>query len=338
MVIAEEFQAGLYDLDGVVYVGAAAVPRAAESIAAAEGIGLRSAYVTNNAARAPHEVATHLRELGLTVDDSDVVTSAQAGARVLVDLVPAGSAVFVVGGPGIDEALTVRGFRPVRSRADEPVAVIQGFGPDVGWRQLADASYLIEGAVPWVATNLDATIPTPGGIAPGNGTLVAAVRTATGREPVVAGKPEPPLMLESMERMGGGAAVVIGDRLDTDILGAVRVGLPSLLVLTGVSRSREVIFADRDRRPTWLAADLRGLLSEHPAVEVGRDLAESRCREARVRCRDGAIQVDQATDPVDALRAAALLAWRRRDAGCPDETRMWTDLCGELDAAISSQG
>ena len=255
----------LLDLDGVVYRGPNPVPHAVTSLCAVhEQFGVRLAYVTNNASRTPAEVAATLRGFGLPAQPADVVTSAQAGARVLTEHIAPGDNVLVVGGPGLLEAVQDRGFTVVTSAAERPVAVIQGFHPHVGWEELAEATYAIRAGAIFVATNTDRTIPTPHGVAPGNGLLVGVVEAACGVTPLVAGKPETPLMAESIARTGAARPLVVGDRLDTDIEGANRAGVPSLLVLTGVSTLADAQAADASLRPTFIAADLRGLL--RPAV------------------------------------------------------------------------
>lgn len=272
------YDVALLDLDGVVYVGPAAVPHAVSAIEAAGAAGMASAYVTNNASRPPAEVAAHLTDLGLSVEPTDVVTSAQAGARLLAERVPKGAPVLAVGGPGVSLALAERGLRPVTSAADGPAGVLQGFGPDVGWRLLAEGAYALARGVPWVATNTDLTIPTPWGTAPGNGALVDLLRRHSGREPLVAGKPEPPLVQESVQRTGAGHPLMVGDRLDTDIEGATRAGIDSLLVLTGVTGISDLVAAVPTHRPTLLGRDLRWLLREHPPVLAER--GGWRCRRA----------------------------------------------------------
>jgi glycerol 3-phosphatase-2 len=287
----------LLDLDGVVYRGAEAVPHAVEALKLASSSGVRTAYVTNNASRPPAEVADHLRRLGIEVADHDVVTSAQAGAREVAARVPAGSRVLAVGGPGVAEALIARGLVPVASATDDPAAVMMGYGPDVSWRELAEASYAVGAGAVFVATNTDSTVPTDRGIAPGNGTLVGAVRTATGREPVVAGKPYAPLMVESVERIGAASPLVVGDRLDTDIEGAHASGLPSLLVLTGVTGAEQLLAAPPNRRPTYVTADLRGLASAPALVQLAH--------------------ATEGDDGLGRLRAAARSAWAAADSGLP---------------------
>jgi HAD superfamily hydrolase (TIGR01450 family) len=309
--LVDGYDALLLDLDGVVYVGPRAVTHAIDSISAARARGAVAAYVTNNAARPPSVVVEHLRALGLEVAEHDVVTSAQAGAREVASRVAAGSRVLAVGGPGVALALRARGLEPVSLAAERPVAVLMGYGPDVSWRELAQASYAVGAGALFVATNTDLSIPTDEGIAPGNGTLVAAVSSATGREPIVAGKPFAPLMRESVERVGARAALVVGDRLDTDIEAGHVSGLPSLLVLTGVTDVVSLLRAEPHRRPTYLAADLRGLLA--PAASLVLTAAG-----------------DAEDDGLGGLRAGCLRAWVAADAGLADPTtqddvRRWSD-------------
>lgn len=327
----------LLDLDGVVYVGPAAVPHAVATLAAVGAHGVRVAYVTNNASRPPSDVAAHLADLGIEVEPEDVVTSAQAGARLVRERVPAGGRVLAVGGPGVAEALRARGLAPVQRDADEPVAVMQGYGPDVSWRELAEAAYAVGRGVPWIATNGDRTIPTPRGIAPGNGALLAVVTAATGRDPdAVAGKPYPALVAESVERTAARRPLMVGDRLDTDIEGAVRYGMESLLVLTGVTRVRDLLAAAPEHRPTMVARDLRGLLGEHPAPTEAGDCW--RCGASTATVVDGVLTVSLPTadpDPVaalDALRAAAAACWAAADHGVGVDS---DDAAARLEAALA---
>jgi HAD superfamily hydrolase (TIGR01450 family) len=305
--LAELYDAALLDLDGVVYRSDAVVPHAAAAIDAARATGMRVAYITNNAARPPDAIAAQLRTLGIKAEPDDVVTSAQAAAHLVADRVPAGSAVLVVGGAGIIAALAERGLQPVRSLDDGPVAVVQGYAPDVDWWQLAEGSYAVNAGLLWVATNTDLTIPTARGIAPGNGTLVRAVQAATRRQPLVAGKPELPLHREAVARTGAHDPLVVGDRLDTDIEGAVKAGSPSLLVLTGVTDPAALLAAPPEQRPSYLAADLRGLLAAHP--EIARDGGRFRCAGWLARVRDGVLDVDGSGDPIDGLRALCEAGW-----------------------------
>jgi glycerol 3-phosphatase-2 len=305
----------LADLDGVVYKGAGAIPHAVESLnAVAETI--RVGYITNNASRTAASVAEHLCSLGLTVAPDDVVTSPQAAMRVLRALVPEGSTILVVGGDGITDELGQAGFVVTRSALDNPAAVIQGFAPEVGWVHLAEAAFALhaphgESGIPWVATNTDWTIPVARGTAPGNGTLVSAVHTAVGRLPVVAGKPELPMFEVAKERFGAVGTLVIGDRLDTDILGANRAGLASVHVLTGIDQAKQVLAAVVDQRPTYILDDLRGLLEPYPpTVEtVDGTVVLTTVGTASIR-RDGEkISVVTPGTALDRLRAGAACIW-----------------------------
>ncbi len=227
-------------------------------------------FVTNNAARSADSVADHLRELGIPCTVDDVVTSPQAAVTVLGRFVPAGSRVLVIGGSGIDEALRAGGYEPVRSLDEDPAAVMQGFGPDVSWHDLAEATFAVRSGLPWIATNPDLTFPTPRGVAPGNGALVRLVAQTVGREPdAVAGKPEPPLLLEAIARLESERPLMVGDRLDTDIAAGARIDMPTLLVFTGVTTLAELLAAIPPERP-----DLPGRRPAGP----GRRVPGARCR------------------------------------------------------------
>lgn len=271
----QEYDGLILDADGVIYRGPRPVAHAIEILTPIIA-AMPWCVVTNNAANSPSVVVDKLSALGLASVEKNVVTSPQGAVAFLRTTgVQAGAKVLVVGGFGIEEALRVDGFVPTRDRHDEIVAVVQGFGPDVGWRELADASYAIADGALWVATNLDRNIPTEFGLAPGNGALVAAVREAVRRPPdAVTGKPEPLLFELAAERMSAARPLVIGDRIDTDIEGANRAGMDSLLVLTGVVSLADLVElagADPIRRPTYLAADLRALEGVMSDLRIAQD-------------------------------------------------------------------
>ena len=303
----------LADLDGVVYRGPGAIPGAVEELnRAAEQA--RLGYLTNNASRTDRAVAEHLRGLGLRAEPDDVVTSPQAAVSLLRETVPAGATVLVVGGDGLVDELGKAGFAVTRSADDDPAAVVQGFAPEVGWEQLAEASFaLAERAdgfqLPWIATNTDWTIPVARGLAPGNGTLVSAVHTAVQRLPVFAGKPEVPIYEAAFERFGTRNALMLGDRLDTDIKGARAAGIPSLHVLTGVDRPKQLVAASQDMRPDFIVASLAELHAPYPVVEQVRSGA-FQVGSARVRM-DAHVAVVEAEgdDPLDLLRAGCAAIW-----------------------------
>jgi HAD superfamily hydrolase (TIGR01450 family) len=311
--LCEAYDAALYDLDGVLYVGAEGVPHAAESVAAAMRAGMRSAFVTNNASRAPAVVAAHLTELGIPAEPTDVVTSAQASARLLRERLPAGAEVLVVGAEGLVQEVRSAGFVVVATEGPDVQAVVQGYGPDTGMRELAEAALALRRGALWIAANADSTLPSPRGPVPGNGAFVAALRVATGREPIVAGKPQPALHVESVARVNAQRPLVVGDRLDTDVLGAIRGGADSLLVLTGVADAWDALTAPPGTRPTYIAWDLRGITATQPSLEVSD--THARCDGATASYDDGRVIV--AGEGVAALRAACALAWSCRDADRP---------------------
>lgn len=309
----------LLDLDGVVYVGPDAVPGAAEAIEASAGLGLRSVYVTNNASRPPRVVAEQLRSLGVPADEGDVVTSAQLAAGILAERLPQGARVLVVGGAGLQEALTAEGLVPVGSMDDDPEAVVQGFAPQLGWRDLAEGARAVRAGLLWVATNLDLTVPTPHGPAPGNGALVAAVATAGGRRPdEIAGKPQPRAFRDAAARSGSHRPLVVGDRLDTDLEGARAARIPGLVVLTGITGVSELLAAAPDVRPDLVGRDLGALLTAHPEATVDAD-GTGRCNDAVVAAGDAKIIVHEpGSDAVDLLRAACAAAWSAGEHAPPD--------------------
>ena len=314
LVPARDFDVALYDLDGVIYVGEHPVAYAAPSLGQAKEWGQRSAFVTNNASRTPQDVAAHLVELGIDATAEEVVTSAQAGARLVRNILgPGNHRVLAVGGPGVGKALAVVGLVPVTSVADDPVAIMQGFGPQIGWPELAQACAAVEQGLPWIATNPDTSIPTPLGRAPGNGAFIAAVSLVTGRHPdVIAGKPFPALMQESIERTGAQRPIMVGDRLDTDIEAAVNMSMPSLLVMTGVTDVEELLTASTEQRPTLIGPDLRALLCEHPPI-FERDGVWT-CGSASARWQDSLRLGGPMASVEDwscAARAAAAAAWAR---------------------------
>lgn len=308
--LTDIYDVALLDLDGVVYIGPDAVEHAAQALQSARDAGMRLTFVTNNAARPPAAVADHLTEIGIAATVDEVVTSAQAAARLVAERVPPGSRVLVVGGEGLEVALREQGLKPVSSVNDDPEAVVQGFHPDVGWRQLAEGAYAVASGLPWVASNVDVTIPTTHGIAPGNGTLVDVLRSVTKREPLIAGKPQPPMHRETLLRSGATNPLVVGDRLDTDIEGANNVGADSLLVLTGVATPTELVLAPEGLRPTYLGADLRSLAAGPDELALTAAAERGGCR---ATVRNGVLDITGRGDVLDAIRAACGAVWSSSD-------------------------
>lgn len=265
MSLLERYEALLFDLDGTVYRGERAIDSAPGAVAAAHRAGVTVRFVTNNASRGPDEVARHLTDIGVPAEPKEVSTSAQAAAKVLADNVT--GTVLVLGSPALEREVELVGLPHTRTADDGVVAVVQGLSKDLGWRELAEACVALNAGAFWVACNVDPSLPTERGLLPGNGSLVAALRTATGREPVVAGKPAVPLMAEAVRSAGTDRALAIGDRLDTDIDGAVAAGLDSLLVLSGVTTAAGLLAART--RPTYVAADVAAISEPAERLAVG---------------------------------------------------------------------
>ncbi|PYC99962.1 HAD-IIA family hydrolase [Microbacterium esteraromaticum] len=302
----------LADLDGVVYAGPHALPHAVDSLNRVAQT-MRLGYITNNASRTDASVAEHLTGLGLTVAADEVVTSPQAAMRLLTTMVAPPATILIVGGEGLVVEAEKAGYTVTRSAEDSPAAVVQGFSPDVAWTDLAEAAFALkvpedEGGIPWISTNTDWTIPRERGVAPGNGTLVSAVHTAIGRLSTVAGKPETPIFEEAIARFAAQHPLFLGDRLDTDIMGAVRAGIDSALVLTGIDRPKHVLAAPQGSRPDYILADLRDLHQPYPET-IEKDGVFT-VNEAAVRIVNGDVQILSEGDAqIDLLRAGAAAIW-----------------------------
>lgn len=311
--LAQQHDCLLLDLDGTVFRGHQATEGAVEALAKADSCTL---FVTNNASRAAEEVAAHLRELGFAATATDVVTSAQSAARLLGAQLPSGSAVLIVGTQSLADEISAVGLRPVRLWADEPVAVVQGHSTQTGWPDLAEAALAIRGGAVWVAANVDVTLPTERGLLPGNGSMVAALRAATDGEPQVAGKPSPTLMADALARGDFHTPLVVGDRLDTDIAGANAAGLPSLMVLCGVSAAAEAVHAAPTLRPTYIGHDLRAL---HEPAELLAVAAQPAWRVdiGRLQVTVTATGEDPGEDGLSVIRATASAVWDANSDGRP---------------------
>jgi HAD superfamily hydrolase (TIGR01450 family) len=336
------------DLDGVVYRGHNAVPHAVESLLSAISAGVVVVFATNNASRAPAEVSAHLDSLGLPGPASRVVTSAQAAARHVAQRYPAGSRVLAIGGEGVRLAVQEAGLFPVSGQAARTsgpvVAVVQGYGADVAWTDLAEVAHAVQAGAHWVATNVDNTLPTDRGLAPGNGTLVAAVRHAVSVDPVVVGKPFTPLYDLSASVLGTriGRTLAIGDRLDTDIIGANDAGMDSMFVFGGVHGWMDVVAAGPRARPRYVATDLRSLFAVHSEpVQDTTDVGAWVCGAARARVSAaGELAVADAGTLDERVRAALWALWNACDISGSTMDPQDGDgaaLSRELDLAVADR-
>jgi glycerol 3-phosphatase-2 len=251
--LSESYDAFLFDLDGVLYRGDEPVPGAPEALSALRLAGGRPAFVTNNSARTPVAVAERLRRVGIEADADEVETSALATAELLARR--GCRSAFVVGEDGLREALTAVGIEVMETESPSADAVVVGWDRGADYAKLRTASILVERGAAFVGTNGDASWPAPDGSRwPGAGALLAAIAATTGARPEIVGKPNAPLYVAALARAGGGEPLVIGDRLDTDIAGAVALGWDSLLVLTGITGRDDL--EGSPVRPTYVSEDL----------------------------------------------------------------------------------
>lgn len=245
----------LLDMDGVLWRGKQPLPGLQPffELLREKRLGLQLA--SNNATLTPQGVQARLAGLGVEVTLQEVLTSSMAAGSYLARLLPPGSPVYAIGQDGLRTALRDAGLQ-VLERGDGAQAVVVGMDFDLTWAKLAEAAYALAEAEHFLATNPDRTFPTERGLAPGNGAILAALQAATGRAPLVVGKPEPHLFQEGLRRLGlpPEATLAAGDRLDTDILGGQRAGLPTALLLTGVTQAEEV--ASSPIQPDWVFPDL----------------------------------------------------------------------------------
>jgi HAD superfamily hydrolase (TIGR01450 family) len=310
--LAQEHDCLLLDLDGTVFRGQEATTGSVETLAT---VRARILFVTNNASRGPAEVAQHLHAMGFAAKPDDVVTSAQSAANLLAAQLRPGAMVLIVGTDALAAEVRKVGLKPVRQASDGPVAVVQGHSPETSWSDLAEAALAIRGGALWVAANVDLTLPSERGLLPGNGSMVAALRAATEREPQVAGKPQPTLLTDALARGNFQTPLVVGDRIDTDIAGANAARLPSLLVLSGVSTAGDMLRAAMWERPNYVATDLRSLYARTDSLRIAPHPAW------RIEIGSSAVTVHstgrEAGDPLSVVRATASAVWDSRFDGQP---------------------
>ncbi|GAA2178789.1 HAD hydrolase-like protein [Brooklawnia cerclae] len=311
----DAYDAAMFDLDGVVYLGPEPVKGSPETLSELRVLGVRIGFVTNNAGRSAEVVVEHLNSLGIECHREDVVTSTQAIAQLMLRELPTGAKVLVCGAQALADEMASVGFTLVDNYLGEPDAVVQGYDPQMSFPQIDDACFAIQRGARWFGTNTDINRPTHLGLTPGAGSQIACVQVCVDTEPMIAGKPYPPLLQETIKRIGAEHPVFVGDRLDTDIAGAHNVGIDSFLVFTGAHGKRELVAAVPQQRPTAIGHDLRGLV--RPKREATWDGAIVRCQDAVATASSGQVHVEGPLDDVDqqldALWAVVQHTWR--DAG-----------------------
>lgn len=260
-VLADSYDMVGFDLDGVVYRGPEAVPGAPETIAELRRKGIRVGFVTNNAQRSPSVVADHLTHLGITCSPADVVTSAQATARIMAEALDEGSEILILGSPALANEIAAVGLNPVRARSASTAAICVGYHPPLTWEDLNEGCFAVQSGAVWYACNDDLNRPSLEGLAIGMGGILKAMSEALpGHRPIMGGKPARPLLDETLRRVGGTKPLFVGDRLDTDIEGAHNAGWDSLFVLSGSHTLADAHAAPPNQRPTYIGRNLCALL------------------------------------------------------------------------------
>lgn len=303
MSLLSTHDALLLDLDGTVWNGGVPVQGAVDTI---NTCGMKCIYVTNNASRSPEEVAHKLRAIGLEAEGEDVLTSAQAAIQLAKQQLRPGAKVLIVGADTFRELARVAGFDVVMSADDKPAAVLQGFDATVGWADLTEAALAIRNGALYFASNLDTSLPMERGLAVGNGSLVAAVSSATGVKPESAGKPEPEMFIQAAHRVGSAKPLAVGDRLDTDILGGNNAAMDTFHVLTGVSGPLALIEAPEPQRPNFLGQTLCDLsLTRAEAAPGAQGGFTARVDGLDVLLENG----DEGATSMQALRTVLEVVW-----------------------------
>ncbi len=303
MSLLEFYDALLLDLDGTVWEGGRAIPGAVETITAAE---LPAMYITNNASRGPASVAEKLAAIGLDVGVDNILTSAQAAISMGLQDFPVGTKALVVGTESFRDLARAAGLEVVESADDRPAVVFHGHNPETGWAQLTEAALAIRDGAVYIASNLDSTLPMERGLAVGNGSMVAAVISATGVAPAAAGKPQPTMFHQAVAKLGSQRPLAVGDRLNTDIEGANAAGIPTFQVLTGVHGALDLIEAPKEQRPTYVGRDMRDLNKTAVELLPGAQGGFT----ARTNRRDILLERGHAdATPEQALRTVLEVAW-----------------------------
>ena len=293
----------LLDLDGTVWEGGRAIPHAVEAINAS---GCKAIYITNNASRATSRVAAMLQDIGLNAAEADVLTSAQAALGLAEDVLEPGDPVLVLGAQPFKDLVRDAGYQVTDSADAAPKAVLHGHNPDTGWAELSEAALAIRAGAVYLASNMDTTLPMERGLMVGNGSMIAAVTSATGVTPRSAGKPEPAMFHQAAERFGAKSPLGIGDRLDTDLAGGVAAGMPTLHVLTGVSGPLALLQAPPEQRPTYIGEDMRALAADPATLQPGAQGGFQARMEGDELVVDGG---EEASTSVQALRTALEVVW-----------------------------
>ncbi|KAB3523575.1 HAD-IIA family hydrolase [Corynebacterium sp. zg254] len=327
--LLKDYDALLVDLDGTVFEGGRPIDGAAEGLAE-HAARNRVMYVTNNASRSPEQVAEHLTRLGFPTEPNFVLTSAMAAVDLAVAHVRAEGidtpTAYVIGAESFRELARTAGLGVVDNADGNPDVVLHGHSPDNGWATLSEGALAIRRGATYIASNLDTTLPSERGLLVGNGSMVAAVVSATGVAPQSAGKPEPAMFVNAQERLGSVRPLAVGDRLDTDIAGGNAAGIDTLCTLTGISGHWDVLKAPVSQRPTHIVGSLRDHLDGWSAEQESLVDGTHRIVIASGEVPDESVSGGDALDDravalmaAEAVAVAAPYVWSLLDSGVPWE-------------------
>jgi 4-nitrophenyl phosphatase len=261
-------QGVVLDMDGVTWAGSQILPGVPDFFLFLRTRQIPYVLATNNSSKNVAEYVARLDGLGVPIGANNIVTSGTVTAEALARQYPAGTAMYVIGSESLSQLLTSFGYEidPVRAKV-----VVVGLDTTLTYEKLQIAGQRILAGADFIGTNGDLTLPTPGGLAPGNGSVLAALQAMTGCVPRLMGKPEPIMFEVALERLGTKSTntLMVGDRLDTDILGAQRAGLLTAMVLTGVSTREDVATLPPNEMPNSVFVSLAALLEAWQKSVIG---------------------------------------------------------------------
>jgi len=260
----DQIRALIIDMDGVLVLGTSPLPGISEFFSLLAARELDFVVATNNATVSPENLAKRLNNLGVQIPQNKVVTSAMATAGYLREDQHRDSKVLVIGEAPLRQAILSAGLE-ISESAKEASAVVVGLDREISWHKLSEAAYAIGAGAVFIGTNPDPSFPTERGITIGNGAMLAAISAATGVQPIIIGKPETYLYQFALRKLGTkpDETLALGDRLDTDILGGIKAGLCTALVLTGVTSRQEL--ENSSIQPDWIFEDLTKLTAKFTA-------------------------------------------------------------------------
>ena len=241
-MIPEYTKALIIDMDGVVWKADSPIGDLERTFKRIRERGLKFVFATNNSTKTSEQYVERLAKFNVDVEPWQIITSSQAAAHAVAQEFPAGTKVFMIGEDGIQMALEEKGFEILSvENASQAEVFVMGIDRHINFEKVSEATLLVRSGIPFYATNTDKTFPTPRGEIPGSGAWLSIITTATGVDPIVAGKPLPFSMQLSLEKLGVNKeeALVVGDRLETDIAAGQGAGIPCALVLSGISTREE---------------------------------------------------------------------------------------------------